>query len=85
MIKRSAGVLLPIFSLPSPYGIGSIGKEARAFADFLKEAGQSWWQILPVGPSGGGEMLRICALFYAFRVGGQEKFTERPHAALPSA
>ena len=54
MIKRSAGVLLPIFSLPSPYGIGSIGKEARAFADFLKEAGQSWWQILPVGPSGGG-------------------------------
>ena len=54
MIKRSAGILLPIFSLPSPYGIGSIGKEARAFADFLKEAGQSWWQILPLGPTGGG-------------------------------
>ena len=53
-MKRSAGILLPIFSLPSEYGIGSIGKEARAFADFLKEAGQSWWQILPVGPSGGG-------------------------------
>ena len=55
MMKRSAGILLPIFSLPSAYGIGSIGKEARAFADFLKDAGQSWWQILPVGPSGGGD------------------------------
>ncbi|MBQ7680956.1 MAG: 4-alpha-glucanotransferase [Oscillibacter sp.] len=55
MMKRSAGILLPIFSLPSPYGIGSIGKEARAFADFLKEAGQTWWQILPVGPTGGGD------------------------------
>ena len=55
MIKRSAGTLLPIFSLPSPYGVGSIGKEARAFADFLKEAGQSWWQVLPLGPSGGGD------------------------------
>ena len=45
---------MPIFSLPSPYGIGSIGREARAFADFLKESGQSWWQLLPLGPSGGG-------------------------------
>ena len=48
-MKRSAGILLPIFSLPSDYGIGSLGKEARAFADFLHDAGQSWWQILPVG------------------------------------
>lgn len=54
-MKRSAGVLLPVFSLPSPYGIGSVGKEARAFAEFLKAAGQSWWQILPVGPTGGGD------------------------------
>ena len=53
-MKRSAGILLPIFSLPSDYGIGSLGKEARAFADFLHEAGQSWWQILPVGPTGLG-------------------------------
>lgn len=53
-MKRSAGILLPIFSLPSDYGIGSLGKEARAFADFLHDAGQSWWQILPVGPTGQG-------------------------------
>ena len=53
-MRRSAGILLPIFSLPSDYGIGSLGKEARAFADFLHAAGQSWWQILPVGPTGEG-------------------------------
>ena len=51
-MKRSAGILLPVFSLPSPYGIGSLGSGARRFADFLQEAGQSWWQILPVGPTG---------------------------------
>ena len=54
-MKRSAGILLPVFSLPSPYGIGSLGKEARAFANFLHDAGQAWWQILPVGPTGGGD------------------------------
>ena len=53
-MRRSAGILLPIFSLPSDYGIGSLGKEARAFADFLHAAGQSWWQILTVGPTGEG-------------------------------
>lgn len=54
-MKRSAGILLPIFSLPSEYGIGSLGAEARAFANFLQDAGQSWWQILPVGPVGAGD------------------------------
>lgn len=53
-MKRSAGILLPVFSLPSPYGIGSLGAEARAFVDFLHAAGQSWWQVLPVGPAGKG-------------------------------
>ena len=53
-MKRSAGILLPVFSLPSPYGIGSIGAEARAFVDFLHAAGQSWWQLLPVGPASKG-------------------------------
>ena len=53
-MERSAGILLPIFSLPGKYGIGSLGKEARDFADFLKEGGQKWWQILPVGPIGAG-------------------------------
>ena len=53
-MERTSGILLPIFSLPGKYGIGSLGKEARNFADFLKDAGQKWWQILPVGPIGAG-------------------------------
>ena len=54
-VQRKAGVLLPIFSLPSPYWIGTLGKEAYEFADFLKNAGQSYWQILPIGPTGYGD------------------------------
>ena len=54
-MARSAGILLSITSLPSPYGIGTIGKEARKFADFLKKAGQTVWQILPVGPTSYGD------------------------------
>lgn len=52
---RSAGILMPIFSLPSKYGIGSMGKEAYKFVDFLKEANQSYWQILPIGPTSYGD------------------------------
>ena len=55
MIKRSSGILLPISSLPSPYGIGTLGKQAEEFIDFLADAGQSWWQILPVGPTSYGD------------------------------
>lgn len=54
-MQRTAGILMPIFSLPGPYGIGTLGSEARAFADFLQAAGQTWWQILPVGPTGAGD------------------------------
>ena len=46
---------MPISSLPSPYGIGTLGKAALEFVDFLAEAGQSWWQILPVGPTSYGD------------------------------
>ena len=46
---------MPIFSLPSPYGIGTLGKAAKGFVDFLKEAGQSFWQILPIGHTGFGD------------------------------
>ena len=53
-MERASGILLPIFSLPGRYGIGSLGREARDFADFLKAAGQKWWQVLPVGPVGSG-------------------------------
>ena len=53
-MKRSSGILLPIFSLPSPYGIGTLGKSAYDFVDFLADAKQSYWQILPVGPTSFG-------------------------------
>ena len=52
---RRAGILMPISSLPSPNGIGTMGSEARKFADFLAKAGQSCWQILPVGPTSYGD------------------------------
>lgn len=52
---RSSGILMHISSLPSPYGIGTMGKEARKFADFLEKAGQSFWQILPVCPTSYGD------------------------------
>lgn len=52
---RSAGVLMHITSIPSKYGIGTIGKEAYRFADFLCQAGQSYWQILPIGPTSYGD------------------------------
>ncbi len=55
MMQRSAGILLPISSLPSKYGIGCFDKAAYAFVDFLKDAGQSYWQILPLGPTGYGD------------------------------
>ena len=54
-MNRASGILMPITSLPSPYGIGTIGKAAYEFADFLKRAGQSYWQILPVGPTSYGD------------------------------
>ena len=46
---------MPVYALPSPYGIGTLGAAARDFVDFLAEAGQSWWQILPVGPTSYGD------------------------------
>ncbi len=52
---RMAGVLMPVFSLPSKYGIGCFSKEAYDFVDHLKAAGQSMWQILPLGPTSYGD------------------------------
>ena len=54
-MKRSAGILLPITSLPSRYGIGCFSKSAYDFVDWLKEAGQTYWQILPLGPTSYGD------------------------------
>jgi len=53
-MKRSAGILLSVFSLPSRYGIGCFSKEAYEFVDWLAEAGQTYWQILPLGPTSYG-------------------------------
>jgi 4-alpha-glucanotransferase len=53
--KRSSGILMHITSLPSPYGIGTVGTEALRFIDFLCEAGQTYWQILPLGSTGYGD------------------------------
>lgn len=53
--KRGAGILLSVTSLPSPYGIGSMGKAAFDFVDLLAEMGQRYWQVLPLGPTGYGD------------------------------
>lgn len=52
---RKSGILLPISALPSNYGIGTISKEAYQFVDCLAKAGQKYWQILPLGPTGYGD------------------------------
>lgn len=52
---RASGILMHISSLPGKYGIGKLGSEARAFADFLHQAGQKYWQILPVTPTSYGD------------------------------
>jgi 4-alpha-glucanotransferase len=51
---RGSGLLLHVTSLPSPYGIGDVGPSALTWIDRLREAGQSWWQSLPLGPTGYG-------------------------------
>ena len=52
---RASGILMHITSLPSPYGVGTLGKESYKFVDFLKKAGQQYWQILPLTPTGYGD------------------------------
>lgn len=54
--QRGAGILLHITSLPSPYGIGDLGPEAKSFARFLKRSGQRYWQILPLNPTSGKQV-----------------------------
>ena len=54
-MNRSAGILLPLSSLPSKYGIGCFSKSAYEFVDWQKEAGQSYLQILPLGPTSYGD------------------------------
>jgi len=54
-LKRGAGILLPVTSLPSKYGIGTLGTEAYHFIDLLIDLRQTYWQVLPIGPTGLGD------------------------------
>lgn len=54
-MKRASGILLPVFSLSSNYGIGTFGKEAQSFILFLEKAHQSYWQMLPLNPTSYGD------------------------------
>ena len=61
---RESGILMHITSLPGPYGVGTMGKEAYRFVDFLKNAGQHYWQILPLTPTGYGDSpYQSCSTF----------------------
>ena len=61
---RSSGILMHITSLPGPYGVGTMGKQAFAFVDFLERSGQSYWQILPLTPTGYGDSpYQSCSTF----------------------
>ena len=61
---RESGILMHITSLPGPYGVGTMGRYAYEFVDFLKEAGQSYWQILPLSPTGYGDSpYQSCSTF----------------------
>ena len=53
--KRNAGILMPVSSLPSPYGIGTFGKDAYDFVTFVKECNHKYWQVLPLGPTTYGD------------------------------
>ena len=61
---RESGILMHISSLPGPYGIGSMGKNAYEFVDFLEKSGQRVWQILPLSPTGYGDSpYQSCSAF----------------------
>ena len=55
MQERYAGILLPVTALPSPYGVGTLGAQAKNFVDFLANAKQKLWQVLPLVPTGYGD------------------------------
>jgi 4-alpha-glucanotransferase len=63
--SRASGILLHPTSLPGPFGIGDLGPQAYAFADFLEAAGQRLWQVLPLGPTGYGDSPYACYSAFA--------------------
>ena len=60
VFKRNAGILMAISSLPSPYGIGTLGKDAYEFVDFVRDSNHKYWQVLPVGPTTYGASFLHC-------------------------
>ncbi len=64
-VLRTSGVLMHLTSLPSPYGVGTMGKAAREFADFLAQGGQTYWQILPISPTSYGDSPYQCFSTFA--------------------
>lgn len=64
-MKRSSGILMPLFSLPGPFGIGCMGPEAIDFAKILSEANVEWWQVLPLNPTSAGDSPYQCLSAYA--------------------
>ena len=61
---RKSGILLPVASVPGAYGIGTLGKPAFQFVDFLQRAGQGIWQMLPLSPTGFGDSpYQSCSAF----------------------
>ena len=76
---RASGILLHPTSLPGPYGIGDLGPQAYAFADFLRRSGQSLWQVLPLGPTGYGDSPYACFSAFAgntLLISPEQLFTE---------
>ena len=65
-MQRQSGILMPVFSLPSKYGIGSFGKESFKFIDYLNAAGQKVWQILPLVQTGYGNSPYSSVCSYSF-------------------
>ena len=64
-MKRSSGILMPVYALPSPHGIGTFGRAAYDFADFLHAAGQSYWQMLPRSEEHTSELQSLMLISYA--------------------
>src|SRR5829696_5992036 len=62
---RASGILLHPTSLPGGFGVGDLGPEAYKFVDFLESAGQSLWQVLPLGPTGYGDSPYACYSAFA--------------------
>ncbi len=87
---RSSGILLHPTSLPGSHGIGELGGEAHRFADFLKDAGQTIWQVLPLGPTGYGDSPYQCfsafagqPAAYQHRFAGETRLSRAPMISNP--